>query len=130
MELIRFTGERLHCIVSGTVAVSYEAKTGPLRPPTLDGTIEDRRPVKSGDYELRGISPDRLVFFRSKTEQQPKQDHFEVVIARSGSELPKGTNVIVVEPGFFEQESNKMTMGLPLSVRYDQTDFLKTTMIN
>jgi hypothetical protein len=128
MELIRFTGDSLHCIVSGTVAVSYQAKSGPLRPPTLKGTLEDRRAVKSGDYELREIGPDRLVFFRSKMEQQPRQDHFEVVIGRSGSELPQGANLILVEHGFFDHESQELTIGTPLSVRYDQTDFLKTTM--
>ena len=107
---IRFTGDNLVCLVDGECVATYQASAGPMRPPTLDGTLEDRRPVKSGDYELCESQPNQLIFYRMHVESQEKKDHFQVVVGRSGSALPTGDNLIVVEESFFKSDSAKLSI--------------------
>lgn len=127
MEL-RFTGDHLVCLDGDKTIAIFQASAGPMRPPTLDGTLEDRRPVKSGDYELRETQSAQLVFYRMHVDDQEKKDHFQVIVGRSGSALPTGENLIVVEERFFE--NTKLSIGDKLSVKYEQRGFLKTTMVN
>ena len=130
MMEIRFTGDNLVCLVGDECVSTYQASAGPMRPPTLDGTLEDRRPVKSGDYELCESQPTQLTFYRMHVESQGKKDHFQVVVGRSGAALPTGGNLIVVEEAFFENDSARLSIGDRLSVKYEQRGFLTTTMIN
>ena len=129
MKSLKFNGDQLQVLgEDGSALQSFPASSGPLKAASVDSTLEDRRPVKTGSYHLReGESPTAGMLRFDRDGDSASPAGLDVLICGLSSDAPDDSNLIRVDERFFEgiDDGN----GLKLTVSYEQSEFMRSTFV-